>query len=82
MLTGAVSRTERARVQGVSDALIWSTSAMASIGSGFVVGAWGFAMLGILGAMLVGVVGAVVLLGRGAVAREAGPVPPLEPAVD
>ena len=65
MLTGAVSRTERARVQGVSDALIWSTSAIASVGSGLVVGAWGFATLGILGAMIVGVVGAVVLLGRG-----------------
>jgi predicted MFS family arabinose efflux permease len=40
MLTGAVSSTERARVQGVSDALIWSTSAIASFGSGLVVGAW------------------------------------------
>ncbi|MEJ7803788.1 MAG: MFS transporter, partial [Candidatus Limnocylindria bacterium] len=66
MLTGGVSRTERARIQGVSDALIWSTSAMASLGSGFVVGAWGFATGGMFGAVLVGVVGAVGLLGRGA----------------
>jgi MFS family permease len=73
MLTGGVSATERARIQGVSDALIWSTSAIASIGSGFVLGAWGFATLGILGAMIVGIVGAVVLLGRGAVR------PPPEP---
>ena len=50
MLTGAVSSTERPRVQGVSDSLIWSTSAIASLGSGLVVGAWGFAMLGIGGA--------------------------------
>jgi MFS family permease len=69
LLTSAVSVTERPRVQGVSDSLIWSTSAIASIGSGFVLGAWGFATLGILGAMIVGVVGAVVLLGRGAIAH-------------
>lgn len=78
MLTGGVSRTERARIQGVSDALIWSTSAMASLGSGFVVGAWGFATLGMFGAVIVAVVGAVVLLGRGAVRP---PAAPLEPVV-
>lgn len=67
LLTGAVSRTERARIQGVSDALIWSTSAIASVGSGIVLGVWGFATLGVMGALIVGAVGAVVLLGRGAV---------------
>lgn len=82
MLTGSVSRTERARVQGVSDALIWSTSAIASIGSGFVLGAWGFATLGILGAIIVGIVGGVVLLGRGALRPPPQPAPPLEPVVD
>ncbi len=82
MLTGAVASTERARVQGVSDALIWSTSAIASIGSGLVVGAWGFATLGILGAVLVGGVGAVVLLGRGAIEPPAQPAAPLEPVVE
>jgi len=82
MLTGAVSTTERARVQGVSDALIWSTSAIASLGSGFVVGAWGFAVLGILGAVIVGVVGAVLLLGRGAVRPPSAPAAPLEPIVE
>jgi MFS family permease len=69
MLTGGVTITERARVQGVSDALIWSTSAIASIGSGLLIGAWGFAALGVIGAVIVGVVGAVLLLGRGAVHR-------------
>ncbi|MGI8928021.1 MAG: MFS transporter [Candidatus Limnocylindrales bacterium] len=82
MLTGAVSSTERARIQGVSDALIWSTSAIASLGSGFVVGAWGFAVLGILGAVIVGVVGAVLLLGRQQVGSSSGPAAPLEPVVD
>ena len=82
MLTGAVSRLERARVQGVSDALIWSTSAVASLGSGLVVGAWGFATLGILGAVIVGLSGAVVLWGRGAIRRSTRPAPPLEPIVE
>ena len=82
MLTSAVSSTERARIQGVSDALIWSTSAIASLGSGVVVGAWGFATLGILGAMIVGVVGAVVLLGRDVVGRALRPAAPLEPVVE
>ncbi|HUR16486.1 MAG TPA: MFS transporter [Candidatus Limnocylindrales bacterium] len=72
MLTGAVSRQERARVQGVSDALIWSTSAIASLGSGVIVGAWGFAWLGILGAVIVAATAAVVLWGRGAVRRSTG----------
>ncbi len=82
MLTGAVSVAERPRVQGVSDALIWSTSAIASVGSGLVVGAWGFATLGIIGAVIVGLVGGVVLLGRDAAGRPARPAPPLEPVVE
>jgi MFS family permease len=82
MLTSAVATNERARVQGVSDALIWSTSAIASLGSGFVVGAWGFATLGMMGAVIVGVVGAVVLLGRGAVRRSLPPAAPLAPVVE
>lgn len=77
MLTGGVSRTERARIQGVSDALIWSTSAIASLGSGFIVGAWGFATLGMFGAVIVGVVGAVVLLARGAARPPAAPLEPV-----
>jgi hypothetical protein len=46
------------------------------------VGAWGFATLGILGAIIVGVTGAGVLLGRGAVGRTTQPAAPLEPAVE
>jgi MFS family permease len=82
LLTGAVSVLERPRVQGVSDALIWSTSAIASVGSGLMVGAWGFPTLGILGAIIVGLMGGVILLGRGAVSRPSQPSPPLEPVVE
>ncbi|CAN5571607.1 MFS transporter [soil metagenome] len=82
MLTSAVSTTERARIQGVSDALIWSTSAIASLGSGVLLGAWGFAALGIIGSIIVGVVGAVVLLRRKTVRPTAPPAAPLEPIVN
>lgn len=53
MLTGGVSITERTRVQGLADGLIWSTAAVASLGSGFLMGAAGFAALGVLGAALI-----------------------------
>ena len=82
MLTGGASSTERARIQGVADALIWSTSAIASIGSGLLLGAAGFASLGILGAVIVGVVGGVLLLGRGSMSRAAAPAAPLSPVID
>jgi MFS family permease len=82
MLTSAVSRTERPRVQGVSDALIWSTSAIASLGSGVIVGAWGFTALGIMGSVIVGVAGAIVLLRRGSVRPPPAAAPPLEPIVN
>lgn len=82
LLTGGVSSVERARVQGVSDSLIWSTSAMASLGSGFVLGAWGFAALGMLGAVLVGVVAAVLLLGRDSLRPPVRPVGRPGPVVE
>ena len=44
-----VDLAERARVQGVADAVIWTTSAIASLGSGAVVAAAGFSTLGLLG---------------------------------
>jgi MFS family permease len=53
MLTGGVSLAERTRIQGVTDALIWSTAAIASLGSGALVGAAGYAALGVLGAVVV-----------------------------
>jgi MFS family permease len=75
MLSGGVSLAERTRVQGVTDALIWSTAAIASLGSGALVGAWGYAALGILGAVIVGAVAAALLLHhRGVVERVPPPV--------
>ncbi len=53
LLTHGLEIAERTRLQGLTDALIWSSSAAASIGSGVVVAVAGFTTLGILGAALV-----------------------------
>jgi MFS family permease len=53
LLTHGLAVTERTRLQGLTDALIWSSSAAASIGSGVVVGVAGFTSLGLMGAALV-----------------------------
>jgi MFS family permease len=53
LLSSEVELQERARIQGVADAVIWTTSAVASLGSGAVVAAAGFSTLGFLGAGLV-----------------------------
>ena len=53
MLSAGVELAARTRVQGLADAVIWTTSAVASLGSGAVVAAAGFSTLGLLGAALV-----------------------------
>jgi MFS family permease len=52
MLSEHLEIHERTRIQGVADALIWSTSAAASLGSGLIMAFAGYAALGILGAGL------------------------------
>ena len=53
LLTHGLSLPERTRLQGLTDSLIWSSAAVASIGSGFVLAYAGFAILGLLGAALI-----------------------------
>jgi MFS family permease len=53
MLSSEIELAERARVQGTADAVIWTTSALASLGSGAVVAAAGFSTLGFLGVAIV-----------------------------
>jgi predicted MFS family arabinose efflux permease len=76
MLSGGVSLAERTRIQGLSDAFIWSTAAVASLGSGVLVAAAGYASLGILGTAAVALPAWVILRGRG----RFGAHPPAEPA--
>jgi len=53
LLSAGVDLSERARVQGVADAVIWTTSAAASLGSGAVVAAAGYSTLGFIGVAIV-----------------------------
>jgi MFS family permease len=67
LLTTGLSLAERTRVQGLTDGLIWSSAAVASLGSGVVLAYAGFAMLGLLGAALVIVPILLVIARRSAV---------------
>jgi MFS family permease len=53
LLTHGLTLAERTRLQGLTDSLIWSSAAAASLGSGVVVAVAGFTALGIFGAALV-----------------------------
>ena len=53
LLTHGLELAERTRLQGTTDALIWSSAAAASLGSGVVVAVAGFTALGIIGAAIV-----------------------------
>ena len=71
LLTKDLGLAERTRVQGLADGLIWSSAAAASLGSGIVVAAAGYATLGLLGAALVVVPLLLVIARRGAVSQHA-----------
>lgn len=73
MLSGGVSLVERTRIQGLADALIWSTSAIASLGSGVLVATAGFATLGVLGAILVAIPAWILTVRRSGLADTAVP---------
>ncbi len=64
-VTGGLTLPERTRLQGWTDSLIWSSGAVASLGSGMIVAWAGFAALGLLGAALVLVPIWVVVARRG-----------------
>jgi MFS family permease len=68
MLTGGVSVVERTRIQGLADGLVWSTSAIASLGSGVLLAGAGYAALGVLGAVLVVIPAGVLTLRRSGLA--------------
>ena len=53
LLTTGLSLPERTRLQGLTDALIWSSAAVASLASGLVVATAGYTALGLLGAAMV-----------------------------
>jgi MFS family permease len=67
LLTTGLSLSERTRVQGLTDGLIWSSAAVASLGSGVVLAYAGYAILGLMGAALVVVPMLLVIARRSAV---------------
>ena len=69
LLTEGLAPAERTRLQGLTDGLIWSSAAAASLGSGLVVAAAGFATLGLLGAALV-VAPTILVMSRRTAVRE------------
>jgi MFS family permease len=69
LLTTGLTLAERTRIQGLTDGLIWSSAAAASLGSGVVVAFASFATLGLLGAALVVVPFVIVMARRSAVAK-------------
>ena len=69
LLTEGLSVSERTRLQGVTDALIWSSAAAAALGSGVVVAAASYTALGLLGTALIGLPVWAMLRGRTALRR-------------
>jgi MFS family permease len=69
LLTEGLSVGERTRLQGMTDALIWSSAAAAALGSGVVVAVANYTALGLLGALLVVLPGWAMLRGRRALRR-------------
>jgi MFS family permease len=73
LLVSGVEHAERTRTEGISDSLVWGSSAVASLASGFILAGLGYAALGVVGLVLVGLGVLVVLRLRGAVSPT--PVP-------
>lgn len=69
LLTEGLAVGERTRLQGVTDALIWSSAAAAALGSGVVVATASYTALGLLGAALVVLPVWAMLRGRAALRR-------------
>ena len=71
LLTTGLSIVERTRLQGLSDALIWSSAAAASLTSGVIMAAAGFAVLGLIGAAMIAVPLTLTLARRSALQSSA-----------
>lgn len=67
LLTTGLSLHERTRLQGLTDALIWSSAAGASLSSGVIMAVANFAVLGLIGAGMIVVPVALTLARRQAV---------------
>jgi MFS family permease len=73
LLVSGVEHAERTRTEGFSDSLVWASSGVASLASGFILAGPGYAALGVIGLVLVGVGVVVVLRLRHAVSPAPAP---------
>jgi MFS family permease len=73
LLVSGVEHAERTRTEGFSDSLVWASSALASLASGFILAGLGYAALGAVGLVLVGLGTLIVLRLRGAVSLAPAP---------
>ncbi len=64
LLASEAPMRDRARLQGASDAVVWTVAALASLGSGFVVAAASYAVLAIVGAGLAILLAVFVVVDR------------------
>jgi len=69
LLMSGVEHAERTRTEGVSDTIVWGSSAVASLGSGLVLATLGYAALGVAGLALVALGAVAVLRLRGSLSR-------------
>ncbi len=74
LLASGLEIHERTRLEGVTDALIWSSAALATLTSGVVMAAAGYTALGLLGLALI-VLPALLLVSRRSAVQAAGSRP-------
>ena len=73
LLVSGVEHAERTRTEGFSDSLVWASSGVASLASGFILAGLGYAALGVIGLILVALGTLVVLRLRVAFSPEPAP---------
>jgi MFS family permease len=64
MLSGAGPLSERARLQGATDTLVWTVAAISSLSSGFVLDLVGYQLMAILGAAIAVLLGLMIAIDR------------------
>jgi MFS family permease len=64
MLSSAGPLSERARLQGATDALVWTVAAISSLSSGFVLDLVGYQLMAVIGALIAVLLGLMIAIDR------------------
>jgi MFS family permease len=64
MLSNAGPLSERARLQGATDTLVWTVAAISSLASGFVLDLVGYQLMAIIGALIAVLLGVTIAIDR------------------